>query len=442
MSNQNEKLSLAIEEANEKLSGTIANLIMTEPFFANLLIVMSRNFVTRIPTLGINVTDTVNLYVNPYFFNSFSLKERTEFLKHECYHVLNNHFERFKLLEPTTIEKNRPFSKVVEDMLKANRLNIAADLAINEYLPNLPQKMNMYDENGDIVIEPDVILDSSGNLVKNENAGKKVEARLWKVDNLKKELPTIENLKNTEYYYDILKQEEQKNGGKGPNGATLDDHSLWSEGDQDSEYVTEKIKQIVNGAAEKTTQNAGNLPSDVETLIHKLNYKPKDWRQDLQRFVSRASEILIDSSRKVRNRRYGILFPGYKIFPKLHLAVAVDTSGSISDDELTQFFAEIDRIQKNEVKLTIIEADCTIQNVYEYNPKKAIKASGRGGTAYQPAIDKGTELDIDGMIYFGDMDASDSPKKPKYPVLWAIVREGKPPADWGYTTNVKVRKIK
>ena len=35
------------------------------------------------------------------------------------------------------------------------------------------------------------------------------------------------------------------------------------------------------------------------------------------------------------------------------------------------------------------------------------------------------------MIYFGDMDSSDVPEKPKYSVLWAIVGSQNPPVTWG-----------
>jgi predicted metal-dependent peptidase len=66
---------------------------------------------------------------------------------------------------------------------------------------------------------------------------------------------------------------------------------------------------------------------------------------------------------------------------------------------------------------------------------------GRGGTAYQPAFDFFNKIEIDGMIYFGDMDCFDTEeiKKPKYPVMWAIVGNQAPPADFGYKTKIELK---
>jgi len=86
--------------------------------------------------------------------------------------------------------------------------------------------------------------------------------------------------------------------------------------------------------------------------------------------------------------------------------------------------SEIGQIAKY-AKVTVVEADAEIKNSYEYNPKKKYKVAGRGGTAYKPAFDffNKKENQVDGMIYFGDMDCFDTEKlvKPRYPVLWAIV---------------------
>jgi len=441
-------------------------LVHREPFFANLVMNMTRNYTTDIPTLGVNVTDTVNLYVNPHFWKNLKLTEQVDILKHECYHVINNHFARFADLEPEIFEEREKnlFEKVM-DMQNAGVCNIAGDLAINEYLPNLPQKLNMFDKEGKMIVQPDTIPDPKNPqaTIPNPNAGKPVEGSLYFVNNLKKQFPKIENRKNMEYYYDIIKQEQQKqqqqgggqtitismpgNGGKGDKDGQgqggqqmiLDDHSLWKKGSQDKEFVTEKVKQVVNDAVERTG-GIGHVPSDVAEAVNHLNYIPKDWKSDLQKFVSRASEILSDTSRKRRNRRYGILYPGIVTYPKLTLAACVDTSGSMPTEALEQIAAELSRIAKNNVVIHVIEADCVVQNVWEFDEKKLKGFRGRGGTAYQPALDKAAELDVDGIIYFGDMDSADKPKKPRVPLLWAIYGKQNPPATWGSKTEIVITK--
>jgi predicted metal-dependent peptidase len=455
---------------SEMLESAIIKLIFNKPFFANMLIGMKREFTTKVPTLGGSVTDTVNLYVNPHFFASLNIEQQAEILCHEVLHVVNAHMVRFRDLEPTTFQNvdanGQPIKKTlgehVEDMMNASTLNQAADYAINEFLPGLPKKFNMFSSDGEMIVEPDEIMDEKGNLTANPNAGKPIEAEPCLVDNLKKKFPNIEKHKHLEYYYEVLKEERQKQkqqgnqGGQGnPGGKSgkgqgkgnqcvIDDHSMWNEGDaQDSEYMLEKIKQTVQKAVEATGgREAGKIPGEVLEAIERLNYKAKDWKSDLQKFVARTAEILIESSRKTRNRRYGILYPGTKVFPKMHLACAIDTSGSMPTEALCQIWAELDRIHKNGVEITVIEADCQIHRVYKFDPKVPANVAGRGGTAYQPALDKAAELDVDGLIYFGDMDSADRPKKPKYPVLWAIYGNQKPPGNFGMSTKIEIKKKK
>jgi predicted metal-dependent peptidase len=92
------------------------------------------------------------------------------------------------------------------------------------------------------------------------------------------------------------------------------------------------------------------------------------------------------------------------------------------------------------VKITVIEADCAVQNVYEFEAGKTPNFKGRGGTAYSPAIEKAVELKVDGILYCGDFDSADTPENPKKPFLWVGVRNSPPPATFGkviYLENIK-----
>jgi predicted metal-dependent peptidase len=117
-----------------------------------------------------------------------------------------------------------------------------------------------------------------------------------------------------------------------------------------------------------------------------------------------------------------------------------DTSGSIDADLAGQFFAEIDILAKS-AKITVIQCDAEVQDVREWKNGYKCEIHGRGGTLYQPALDAASKLDIDGLIYFGDMECFDKDlKKPKYPILWAKTKGAKKPADWGSETEVEVVK--
>lgn len=442
-------------KATENLEAAIMSMIFEGRFFSTIVLNMRREFTNRIPTLGVNVTDEINLFINPYFFNSLNLEERVAILHHECYHVINNHFARMRDLEPQIFEgkKERTLKDAIQNQVHASLLNSAADYAINEYIPKLPKKLKMFEPDGKLMVEPETKEDGS----KNPRAGKPSIGRPLLVNDLKKKLPEVKNKETLEYYYEWLKTDEGKKAlenlkivlqdGKGNEdgrGMTLDDHSLWHEGDATQDQITEKVKQVVNNAAEAAGEREiGSLPVEVKQAIEALNHVPRDWRQDVQRFVARTAEILIDSSRKKRNRRYGIIYPGFITYPKLHLAVGIDSSGSVRDEELTQFFAELGRLHKMEIILTIIECDTQVNGVYKFDAKKPFLIHGRGGTSFKPVFEECEKLDVDGLIYFTDMECYDEGiKKPKYSVLWAIVgsKERKPIYNWGSSTYIEVKK--
>lgn len=412
-------------------------LVHNEPFFANLLLNMTRVYDYKIPTIGVNVTDTVNLYVNPHFWNNLSLDEQVDVLKHECYHVIHNHFTRFAEMEPEHFGKDPKDMDIAERlnrMQTANKLNVAGDFAINEYLPNIPKKLKTFDKDGKPIKGAD---------------GKVQVGSPCLVKDLKKQAKphgiNVEHYKNTEYYYDIMKQLEKENPQQEMQIMTIDDHSVWAEGSQDSEYITEKVKQVVSKAVEASGgREAGNIPGDVLVAIEALNHKPKDWRSDLRRFVARTSEIVVESSRKRRNRRYGTMYSGNTTYQRLCLAALMDQSGSVGDEEWCQFMAELYNITKQDVVLHVITFDTKVHDCYRLEKGEVVKPERTyGGTAFIPPFEKAKELEVDGIIMFSDMEnfEGDDLKKPKVPVLWACLENGSDPQySWGARTKVSIKK--
>lgn len=449
-----EVLPPEVVQANEAFEEAVIDLIFREPFYANLLSNMRREFTTSLPTAGVNVTEQVNLFVNPYFFCHLTLPQRVALLKHECHHVVNNHFVRFRDLEPKIYEsKNKSLWEKIQSMQAASNTNKAADAAINEYLPDLPKKVNLFDKDGKKFTVPKEIKDDKGNMVPNTDpkAGKAVEADLIFVSELKKQFPHIEHNQTMEYYYEFFKQEQEKNKDKNGGSGTdqfvvLDDHDLWHEGDATEDQITDKVKEVVNKAVEQTgDRSMGKMPGELLSAIETLNHVAKDWRQDIQRFAARSSEIKTESTRQKRNRRYGIVYPGFKTFPKLHLTIALDTSGSVCDESLQQFHAEMCRLYNMDIMLTVMECDTKVNATYNFDPKKPFKVHGRGGTQFKPVFEKieKDKMDTDGLIYFTDGACwGEDIKKPKYPVLWALT----PPFQldgsmtFGSKTKVEIKK--
>lgn len=377
---------------SDALPQAIVKLFETERFYAELVASMRRISTESTYLAAVNVTDHINLYINHKNFDVLPVETRAAILKHECEHILRDHIARAKEIDPTIYDKREKSTEenIINNM-KHKTLNIAMDMAINGGIRHLPEG-GIKAENFDL---PDGL--------------------------------------TTEAYLEALKNNE-----KAKDFMDFDDHSLWGESEGDKDVLKERVRQAVNDAAKRTRQ-AGKLTGEQEMLVSKLNASRVNWRDVLKRFVGRQIDFNTDTSRKKRNRRYGIMYPGMvRAEENLHIGVAIDTSGSVPDEALIQFMAEIAKIAKY-AKVTVVEADSEIKNVYEFKPKQTYKLTGRGGTAYQPAFDYYNVNPVDAVVYFGDMDSADEiTETPKYPVLWAIYGNQEPPGKFGSKVKVVI----
>ena len=116
--------------------------------------------------------------------------------------------------------------------------------------------------------------------------------------------------------------------------------------------------------------------------------------------------------------------PAIKIKQKKSLLCAIDTSASVSNQELTAFFTQIHHILKGGIDVTIVECDVDIKRIYQYKRGKKPKVSGRGGTSFEPVIKLLNEDGrYNGLVYFTDGYGSFS-SKPLKPCLWVITPRG------------------
>lgn len=377
------------------LSKAIIGLLRTKPFYAHFVASMKQIADTSIPTAGVNITTSVNLYYNPDFWSSLPEVQQIAILEHEVHHILYNHISRGEGLNHAVH-------------------NISTDCAINGYIGGLPEG-SLYPE--------------------------KLGLKRYRT--------------SEEYYNTLIKRADKllwgmcvagkgKDGkdkdGKGECRGTLDDHGKWGKGNKDDDYVKEKIKQVVNkvcDALDSEGKGIGNLPAHLQDLIKKLRKPPLNWKLILRRFLYKASYAVNESTRKRPNKRFGMAFPGSKTQPRLKLGVAVDTSGSIDDYFLNVFFNEVEHINNACAEVWVIECDAEVGRFYKYNPKTFDPhVTGRGGTAFQPAIDKATELQVDALCYLTDGQNCDTPKRPHFPVLWALTENNKRPVEWGNVVKI------
>lgn len=308
-------------------------LLIKEPFYGLFLLNINKRYSDKIKTAAVAV-EGINpvLLINKEFWKGLPEEMAVAILKHECSHLMFGHLtEAWDYLRKENMQL----------------LNIAADNEVNSYIPNLQTDPYCY------------------------------PARYG-----------MENGKGTLFYYDKLRQ-LQNNQGKGPGqsesdefGQTIDDHSTWEEmTDAERQLVQQQIDRIAKQTAEQVQRNQGTIPGQFRDYIDELfKVKPRifDWKSYFRRYLGSVLDIELRKSRKRENIR----FPdasGTRHKRKSQIFVVVDTSGSISPNDLCDFFSEIHHIYKAGAVIDICEIDTKIQRIYRYNGKWDMTASGRGG---------------------------------------------------------------
>ena len=114
---------------------------------------------------------------------------------------------------------------------------------------------------------------------------------------------------------------------------------------------------------------------------------------------------------------------------KPEIAVAIDISGSMSNEEFKQAIKEVLNIVKNNNhEITIIECDNEIKRVYKVKSANDIKdrVSVGGGTRFNPVFEYANSKKFNLLIYFTDGKGEDSLKVIPigYKILWVISGRG------------------
>ena len=360
------------------------NLMLKEPFYGLFLISLNKELTTSIPTACIT-PDNINikLCINPDFWSSLDENTKLGVLKHELLHIAFFHLQHFDRF---------PNKKLY---------NVAADLEINQYI-QAEYKGEKWD-------------------------GLEFEEGIYKPLNLLAK-------QGTKYYYDKL-QDELDNNPDGDfadfmNGMEIDIHELWEamEGMSEAErkLIGKQVDHQLKGIAEqleKRAKDRGLIPSEMKDYISSLFEVQEpvlDWKAYLRRFSNTSNKIFTKKTRRKPNKRfYGN--PALKIKLKKSTLVAIDTSGSVSNSELAEFFNEIYHIYKTGTKVTVVECDADIQRVYEYKGNlEDLSVQGRGGTSFEPVMQYLVEHrnEFDNLIYLTDGECCSPATKPLKPILW------------------------
>jgi predicted metal-dependent peptidase len=189
-------------------------------------------------------------------------------------------------------------------------------------------------------------------------------------------------------------------------------------------------------SAAQQARLAGRLSASWQRLIDELIQPQLPWRQLLARYLMNAARD--DYSFQRPSRREGDALLPRLASGEVNLFVVLDTSGSIQDDELRQFIAEVDAL-KGQVRARVTLHACDERldprGPWVFQPWESVvlprELGGGGGTRFDPAFDwaSGQPAGPDLMVYFTDAEGEFPRHAPGYPVVWLVKGGGKVP--WG-----------
>jgi predicted metal-dependent peptidase len=418
------------------ISKVTKELMLKEPFYGLMLLQLNKVENKSIDTACVRKAGyNLNLEFNPDFYNSLSYEHQYGLLKHELLHIAFHHLYNFDSHE------------------NQRMVNIAADIEINQYIEekHLP---------------PGALLPSS---FPDFNLPEKAGTQTY-YDILMKEYNTVQQGNSP-----IQSPSQPGNGtpgngsgdGDGDDGdgngsgsgsglnpsqqklkdmmdgdgefvdGMLDDHGSWKEIAELSEadkkiiknQVEHQLKEVVTQLDRKGSNGRGSLPASLQQMLEELFKEVKpviDWKAYLRNFVSSSNKIETKKTRHKPNIRFNGN-PALKIKPRKNMLVAIDTSGSVSTEEMANFMAQIKLIHKTGTDITILHCDADVDHVEEYKGKFINIVYGGGGTNFTPAVEwfNKNQQKYNCMVYFTDGECPAPKIKPKKNMLWVLTRERK-----------------
>lgn len=410
----------------QAFSDTAKELLVSEPFYSHLLGYMNRSYSEAIPTAGVRLGKDclVELCINPKFFmENCDSQQRVGLLKHEILHVVLGHLIK---------QKEKDYHPTLH--------NISADLVVNQYVSPwpLPGDHITLDTFPHLELQPhrsldyyyEKILGLYQELMRMENSqGQSCQGQSCGEGSAETKISKGEARKNKEakQSVDALKSILNNDSSFHPNHQ-WEEEQIKELSETEITILQEALEEFIAKIKKQHPEfGFGKLPGNSRRDMGKITKARKqsvNWKNALKIFSQKSGSSKLGWTKKRRSKRYGTI-PGTKILRCRKMVVAIDTSGSIGHELLSQFFMEISSIYKMGTRITVIECDAAVQQSYQYTGKMNSDVKGFGGTAFDPVfefINKGPK--VDGCIYLTDGYGPTPTIIPRCKVLWVISPDG------------------
>ena len=358
------------------ISASLLRLRMRSPFFATLALFARFIETTKYSTAA---TDGKDIFFNPDFVLSLTPQQQDGLFVHEVLHAALLHVLRRGTREPIM-------------------WNIAADIVVNGIIA--PQ--NHFE------LPP-------GGSIRDTELEKLSTEEVYEL--LQKDVKKYKTFCLTNP--DLLK--EGFGDGKNDNGDSLSAHrreileTYWHNALAKSETIARSI-------------SLGLLPAGMERELGAVKDAQLDWRSYLWRYLVKTPTDFSGFDRRFIGRG---LYLENLAGESVKVYVAVDTSGSIDNEQLSMFLAEIRGILNSypHLECELYYADADAYGPYNIDSKSSLPPpTGGGGTSFIPFFsivgDNWDGLKSAICVYLTDGYGSFPDKKPELPVLWVVTPGG------------------
>jgi predicted metal-dependent peptidase len=374
--------------AEKKITQARVAMLFSHPFFGYLAISLETEEKKNmsVPTMA---TDGKKLYYDPEWVQSISLQELMGVIAHEIGHIILHHIAR------------RQSREVL-------RWNVATDYADNALILKefkLPQ----------------------GALYNRDFEEKSAEWIYTQLPETKVTAVCIDSHDEWSGWGNGDDGDDSQKQGSADTGAAV------KEGLSSDDLEQQWRERIAQAAT--LARMAGKFPGHLQTVVNGILQPKPNWKTILQDLIvssAKSNFRLVPPHKKHLWR--GFYLPSVT-GEELNIAVAVDSSSSISDDEIKEFLAEVKGICDSFENYTIylFICDTKIQQRYElhnYDPLPKV-VSGRGGTSFKEPFEEAKKLDISSLVYLTDLCPNDGfPEQPEFPVIWVAITDVTPPYGW------------
>ena len=203
---------------------------------------------------------------------------------------------------------------------------------------------------------------------------------------------------------------------------------------QEMDNLSVQWQQRVAGAAQQA-QQAGKLGANMARLIEIMLQPKLPWRVLLARYMVASARDDYNYARPSSRRGEPAIFPSLRS-AQINMVVALDVSGSIKDEEMNEFLAEINAIKGQlRARITLLACDAelsegspwTFESWEEFKLSDSIK--GGGGTDFTPVFDWVAQQDQtpELLVYFTDCVGKFPKFAPNYSVIWLVKGQAQPP---------------